>query len=224
MKTLVPRLGFAIWTIMATAGAAAGADHTVEKLEQGPPEELATAVSAQLNTTGVKVLRGSRTVCEVWLHKKWPLKTFKPALDVNYPFTPGQLVGAIRFPRSGSDFRQQEIEKGVYTLRYAQQPVDGAHVGTSPTRDFLLLVKAEEDQSPVVMDYEPLTQASAEAAGTAHPALLSLKRTVGDAKAPSIRNDQQHDWWIVRLASEATADDKTQPLSMDLVVVGAAEE
>ena len=60
------------------------------------------------------------------------------------------LYGAYAFTYSGgrwrrvdtADFRDQGIPAGTYILRYSQQPVDGAHVGTSTTRDFLALLPA----------------------------------------------------------------------------------
>ena len=117
-----------------------------------------------------------RTVCEIWPCKHWDAQAadFTATSEVLYPFQPGSLVGVIRFPGRGYDFRDQRMASGVYTLRYAQQPVDGNHEGTSITRDFLLMVKAEEDTSLEPMDNERLMEAAAEAAGTSHPAMLSL--------------------------------------------------
>lgn len=204
---------------------AAGADHKVEALAKAAPEGFSAAIASQLSDSGVKVIRGtSRTVCEIWLCKQWPLKSLKASGDVDYPFTPGQLVGVVNYPKRGSDFRDQDIDAGLYTLRYAQQPVDGAHVGTSPTRDFLLLVKAEADKSADVLDYKTLSEASIEAAQTAHPALLSLRKAAGEGKAPSIRHDEEKDWWIVRLHGKGKAGDDAAALPLDLLVVGIAEE
>ena len=199
------------------------ADHRVEMLkEPAPADELAPAIAATLQPEGVKVIRGtSRTVCEIWLCKEWKLNSFEVGSDLLYPFVPGQLIGVVRFPRRGADFRDQDIDSGVYTLRYAQQPVDGAHVGTSPTRDFLLLVPADKDRSPAILAYTPLTQASAEAAGTTHPALLSLQKLAGEQ---AVRHDEDRDWWIVRLNSTAKAGEQSRPLGFDLVVAGQAVE
>ena len=84
--------------------------------------------------------------------------------DVIYPFSQGQMLGVIRYSRSGSDFRDQDIEAGVYTLRYAHQPVDGAHVGTSPTRDFLMLLNAEHDKVLKPASRDEMNEQSAEVA------------------------------------------------------------
>jgi hypothetical protein len=198
------------------------ADHRVEKLTSPPSSgSLAAPIEAKLSNIGVRVIRGSsREVCSIWLCKEWPVKAFDAAGDLLYPFTPGQLIGVVHYPRKGSDFRDQDIAEGMYTLRYAQQPVDGAHVGTSLTRDFLVLIRAEDDPSAEPMSYKQLAELSAKAAGTTHPCLLSLQRPEGEE---AIRHQEQRDWWIVRLTGKAVKDDQSQPLPLDLVVVGQAE-
>jgi hypothetical protein len=45
-----------------------------------------------------------------------------------------------------TDYRDQAIAAGVYGLRYGQQPADGDHLGTSDSRDFLVLTSFEHDQ------------------------------------------------------------------------------
>ena len=200
-------------------------EHRVEPLAAPPPaDSVSPEIAALLAPSGVKVIRGAaRTVCEIWLCKEWGAAEGKPPSGVNYPFAPGQLMGVIRFPKKGSDFRDQDIAEGVYTLRYGQQPVDGAHVGTSATRDFLLLLNAEKDKSPAVIEYKPLTKQSAEAAGSNHPALLSLQKAEGDA-APAIRHDEGRDWWIVHLQSKAKIGGAAKDVALDFVVVGHASE
>jgi hypothetical protein len=197
------------------------ADHSVEVLvEAAPADALAPDIATQLSPQGIRVLRGTRTVCDIWVCKQWPVKSLEATGDVLYPLTPGQLIGVVRYARKGSDFRDQDIAEGVYTLRYGQQPVDGAHVGSSLTRDFLLLVQAAEDTSGEVLAYKPLAQLSAKAAGTTHPCLLSLQRAEGEEP---IREVSERDWWIVRLSGQLVKDDQTRTLPVDLVIVGQAE-
>jgi len=199
------------------------ADHRVEPLKEAAPKaDLSEGIASQLAPTGLRVIRGStRSVCDIWLCKEWAVKAPAKGDDVIYPFAPGQLIGVVRYARKGSDFRDQDISKGVYTLRYAQQPVNGDHIGTSPTRDFLLLVKASVDKSVAKIDYKKLTEASAEAVESTHPGLLSLQRLKGDAP---IRNDEQHDWWIVRLQGKVKMGEVLKSQLLDVVIVGQAAE
>ncbi|MBI2479091.1 MAG: hypothetical protein HYV60_10795 [Planctomycetia bacterium] len=215
---------YAIALLLLVSASVQGADYRVEPLnEPAPTDELSPAVAATLASTGARVVRGtSTTFCDIWLCKQWVTEAdFKPTSALLYPFTPGQLVGVVSFARKGSDYRDQDIESGVYTLRYAQQPVDGSHVGTSLTRDFLLLLRAESDESAELLDYSKLAEQSAEAAGSSHPALLSMQRVGADAKPLSMRHNEEHDWWIVALEGKTKSD---KALLVEFVVSGVAAE
>ncbi len=209
------------------ADGTSAADYEVQVLqESAPTDELSEDVAAKLSPSGLRVVRGSkRTICEIWPCKEWPVKAdFQPSSELLYPFQPGQLIGVLRFTRRGSDFRDQTISRGVYTLRYGLQPVDGNHEGTSPTRDFLLLVNAESDTSVEPKELQALMDASAEAAGSSHPAMLCLQAVSADVDAPTMRHDEERDWWILRFASTAKSTKNAQELPVELVVVGHAEE
>lgn len=206
--------------------AASAADYQVETLDSPPPTDgVAPAVLDQLSTTGFKVVSGKRTICEIWPCKTWAVQPdFKPSASVIYPFEFGQLVGLMRYPRKGGDFRGQEIKKGVYTLRYGLQPQDGNHTGTSDTRDFLLLVPVADDTDPKPLDKKTLFALSPKAAGTTHPSMLCLLAAGGESsEKPEIKHDEQHDRWSVRFTN-ASAGGKSQQLTVELVVVGKFAE
>ena len=228
-----PRLGrLATLTVGLSAGLAASvalaADYRLEPVtEAAPGEELAEAISEVMAPAGVRVKRGNRTVCEFWPCETWNIEAdFQASAEVLYPFRPGQLIGALRFRRRGSDFRDQRIDRGVYTLRYGQQPVDGNHEGTSPTRDFLMMVPAAEDDSIEDMAPKRLEELSAEAAGSEHPALMALQRpqTAADAALPALRHDEDRDWWILQISAPVKGDASRAQLPIEVVVVGVAEE
>ena len=201
-------------------------EHRIEVLDSAvPADAVSEAIAKQLTPTGISVYRGeTRKICDIWLFKELAVKSFKAQGDVIYPLQPGQMVGVIRYPRRGSDFRDNDIETGIYTLRYAQQPVDGDHVGTSPTRDFLLLLHADKDKALDPLDFKKLAEQSAEVSGTNHPSLLSLQNVQGDVKPPAIRTNVEKDWWILRLASTLKAGDETRSLALEIIVVGTASE
>jgi hypothetical protein len=197
--------------------------YKVEKLEDGPPaDDLSAEVVAKLAPTGHKVLdEGGKTVCEIWLAQQLAVKAdFEPTLTINYPLESGSLVGALNFPRKGSDFRGQDIGKGAYTLRYGNQPVDGNHVGTFETRDFLLMLPAASDRDPKMLEGTDFFTTSAEAAESTHPAIIPmLKPQAGEA--PAVRHVEEMEWWVLQLAGSDAQGGK-QPL--ELVVAGKAAE
>ena len=201
-------------------------EYSAAPLDAPVPEEVSEEIAKTLSPAAIKMMKGeSRTACNVWLCKEWDVEAgFEPTAQVLYPFKPGQLLGVLQFKRRSADFRDQTINKGVYTLRYMQQPVDGNHVGTSPTRDFILLVSAEQDKDPAVLDHMKLITGSAEAAESSHPAMLCLQKPADAEKLPAVRFDERHEWHILQFTGTTKAGDKASPLQVDLVVVGLAAE
>lgn len=203
-------------------------EYRVEVLEEAAKAEgLGKEIASLMADKGLRVIRGSsRTVCDIWPCKKWDvIGDFKPTSERLYPFKPGQLIGLLHFRRRGKDFRDQTVSSGWYTLRYGLQPTDGNHEGTSPTRDFLLLVPVEQDKSQKPLALEKLLEASIEAAGGGHPAMLCLQQPAKEApEKPKLRHVESTDWWIMQFAGTGVVKGKTKPLPVDLVVAGHADE
>jgi hypothetical protein len=206
---------------------AAGQEYKVSKLDMpAPTGAVAPEITSLLQPTGFKVTKGdSQVIVEMWLAKEWPIAAdAKTGGEVLYPLKPGQLIGVARYPRKASDFREQDVPAGVYVVRYAQQPVDGAHVGTSPTRDFLTLLPAAKDRTPDTLDYKTLIDTSKETTGTAHPAILSLQRPADGGETLSIREEADREWTIVRFVGKTKQGGAVKELPLELVVVGKAAE
>jgi hypothetical protein len=125
------------------------------------------------------------------------------------------LLGILRFPGKGADRRDQSIPAGVYTLRYSNFPVDGAHSGVAPQRDFALLTPIAGDPDPAAKPaFEELVKMSAKASGTPHPAVLSMETPPSGASAPSVVKEGEHDWTLTVKAGD---------LTFSVIVVGKAE-
>jgi hypothetical protein len=206
---------------------AAEPSHQLDSVKE-LPQGLSEKVAAELNPQGHRVVGPDGPVAEVWFAKSAEVKPgFKPSLNVKYPFTPGQLIGALRVPdgTTFTDFRGQEIKPGVYTLRYGQQPQDGNHIGTSDLADFLLALpaKADTDVKPIT-DFDSLSQGSAEAAGSTHPAIFSLLPVEkNDAPAAALEHNEERDYWIVRVKVPGAAQGEKVEVPLRLVVVGRSE-
>jgi hypothetical protein len=214
----------AAWLISLAATASAQ-EYRVEKVDSPPPESVAPAIAGQLASTMYKVSDGKRTVCEVWPCKEWPVaRDFEPSASVLYPFEMGQLIGVARYPRKGGDFRGREIPKGVYTLRYALQPQDGNHVGTSDTRDFLLLSSVADDKETDNVEKAQLFKLSAKTSGTPHPAMLSLLAAAEPGEEPAMVHNESRELWSLRFVNRASAGNEKKDLAFELVVVGKAPE
>ncbi len=214
------------WLVVLCVSNLFGQDYKAAAID-GPPaaEGISSDLLAQFEAQGVKVMRGSRTSSEIWLCKNIEtMADFKPTGERIYPFQQGQLIGLIHYPRKSNDFRNQEVQSGWYTLRFELQPVDGNHVGTSPTRDFFLMSKAENDQPGKKWETKALLAASAEVSGGSHPAMISLQRAEKSEEKTSLRHDEEKDWWVLRMIAKGQAGGKPMDVPLEMVVVGHAAE
>jgi hypothetical protein len=158
-----------------------------------PPVALATSVRRALDPHVVTVSSGSGEL-RFWFRRDSPPRrpgaTPRTALELqrsDYAITPGSFVGAMEVRTPWTDARGQPIPPGVYTLRYALQPLTKDHLGLSPRRDFLLLAPAARDRDPAIeRDVEKLWAAGREASGTGHPAVLGLGPP-GDGRGTGVR-------------------------------------
>ncbi len=204
----------------------AGEEYKLAPLDEAPAD-LSSEVAAQINPQGFRVSAGDKVTCDLWLVKEAKLKPkFKPTQQVKYPFMPGELVGAVRFPevQDVNDFRGQKIAAGTYTLRYGQQPNDGNHLGTSEIRDFLLACPPKVDQTPARVEMvKELFKLSAEAAGTAHPAIFLLSPPREEPKAPAVVTDEEKKQVLVGVSVPAKEGEKTVQVQLLIVVVGKSE-
>ena len=189
-----------------------------------PPSGLNAAIAKSLQPTGQQLVGDDGPICTVWLAKELPIKPdFKPSLNVKYPLLPGQLIGILRVDQASGyrDFRGQDVAAGVYTLRYGLQPVDGNHIGTSETYDFLLAIPAAVDTDPAtIKSFEGVVGKSAKTTGSNHPAILSLLAPTADQKSPQLVHDESREFWIV---SFSTTTAEAKPLPVRLIVVGVSE-
>lgn len=202
-----------------------GQDYSVEKIDSAPEvEDIPQDLLKQFASEGYRIKRGgSRTECELWFCKDVRIEVeFKPTPNRLYPFSPGQLIGLLHFGRRGSDFRDQPINRGWYTLRFGLQPVDGNHIGTSPTRDFLVMVTAADDEVDKEWDADELNEAGAEVAGSTHPAMICLQAP--QEGEIGVRHDEANDWWILHAVAKGSVAGKSQDLAIDMVVIGHAAE
>jgi len=163
-----------------------------------PPPELAPGVVQALEKTGFKISSNGKPYCEIWLRNSLPPGA-RPGFSaqepgVTLPNIPvGAFLGVIRFDGIGSDRRGQTIQAGVYTLRYGIMPMNDAHQGVAPQRDFLLLTPAAGDRNvDATPKFDELVAMSRTASRTAHPAVLSFWKA--DTDSPGFSQQGDTDW------------------------------
>lgn len=222
LRTLIAVVGLAVWLALPVHAE----DYTLATAEQAP-EGLSEAVTQALAAKALVLTGPKRAYATLWLAKSVPITAdFQPTSAIKYPFASGELIGAVSIPkRAGfTDFRGNELESGMYTLRYGRQPMDGNHIGTSDLADFLVAIPAEQDEDPAVLaDLQKLFERSAAASGTTHPAILSLQPTDKPADQPQLTHDEEREFWILDVQAGIRRGDQAGQLPLRLVVVGVSE-
>jgi hypothetical protein len=202
----------------------------VSVLKEAAPASVSEEVRKATNAVGYRIEDPQgRTLADIWLRKSVPgsEKPSGPKEAVQFPFlADGELLGVVRFGSEGHDYRDQPIAKGVYTMRYGLQPVNGDHLGVSTYRDYSLILPAAKDQSLALPARKQLEERSAASAGTSHPAVFLLQEAPADASKsqPAMLHDAEKNTWSVvfPLSVQVKGQDEMIVLPVRLVVVGAA--
>ena len=185
----------------------------VEKLPALDDASVPAAVKGVLDTSGTRVLLSDGSpLAEVWLRKSTPQSTTKNS-DVLYPqLALSQMVGVVRFPNGGKDFRGHAIKPGLYTMRYDVQPSDGDHLGTAPNPDFLLMIPVSEDADPnAKIDPKQLATMSSHASGLRHPSVFEM---MGPEAGDLPRAYTNADSYVIFSANLKGEDGKSFPIAV----------
>ena len=193
------------------------ADLTVEQFEAVPPDGTSERIIAALDKTGFRVLKGGEVMGEFWLRPELPLQ--EPAsteLGVGFgQLQEGTLIGLVHYPLDWSDYKDNRVLAGVYTLRYGVQPADGNHMGVSLYRDFLLLTPITSDTDPdQTYSHDDLAKHSSLASEGQHPAALSLFPVYDEISEPKLMRNEMDQWMVVK---------KVGTLILGLVISGHGE-
>lgn len=217
---------FAACLLASVAAVRAADEHELETIDE-VPKGLSPAIEKLLNSEGFRISGEKGALADLWLVKDLAVEAgFKSSLSKLYAFKPGQLIGAIRIADGAdyTDFKGQQMKGGVYTLRYGLQPMDGNHAGTSETSDFLLALPAAIDtKADAIATKEELSEESAKAAGSTHPAIFSLVDPKRASRKPKLEVDDFTEHTILSFTGAAKEGDKSVKLKVRLVVVGQSE-
>lgn len=215
--------------LLARIGSAQEGPIQVKALKTPPPDAVAKDIRASLSDSGYQVADAEGKVyAEIWWRKGVPAKgePSGPNGPILYPILEtGELLGVLRFPGEGYDFREQPIKEGVYTLRYGLLPENGAHLGVSEYRDYALLVPAADDQDLKRETMADLQKRSMKSSGTNHPGVLMLGPPSDALPAAGegavIHDDLKRTWGLSSLL-DINAGGKAATLPFQIVVIGAA--
>src|SRR5256885_6264515 len=112
---MIARLMTVTWLLLIVESRLLAQEYSVATAGAAPTGTIAPEIWSLLSAKGIKVNKGSTTVCELWFAKEWPIEAdAKTGGEVMYPLTVGQVIGVIRFAKKASDFREQDVPAGVY--------------------------------------------------------------------------------------------------------------
>jgi hypothetical protein len=204
-----------VLAVLASFATARASDPKLAKAG-APPEALPAAIRALVAEEGTQFSNEGKLVAEIWLCKALPTTGTPTSLGQSYgQIAEGTLVGVLRLPASWMDYKGQPVPPGTYTLRYAVQPADGNHTGTTIYRDFLALIPAASDtetQGPVA--HTTLVDLSKKTTRTAHPAVLGLFPLFSVPPEPALTHNELDQWVLATVAGE---------VPLGLVLIGQAD-
>ncbi len=178
--------------VFAFATLAFAQQYKLEPISTAPPN-LPAAYAKLIDSKGYRVVGPSGPWCEIWFQKSLPTTGKPPEPNIAFAIPQGALLGILRFPGQGSDRRGQTIKPGVYTMRYSDFPVDGAHQGVAPQRDFALLTPIANDPDPNANPSFDKLVAQSKTTGTTHPAVFGLEPP-GGTSFPALTKEGENDW------------------------------
>ena len=207
----------AIWTVLlalVVAPLSLGEEFTADS-GAPVPEAVPDAAREMISDEGVTVKAGDVAVVRFWMRtaafEGEPAGGFGIRFD-NIP--EGAFLGVLEFPERGSDFREQSVPAGLYTIRFGLHPEDGNHMGVAPSRDFALLSPVDKDiEIARNFDFDGMVELSAEV-GNPHPTVARIELPEGESGPNLWENDYEH--WVLDLPVADTV--------VGIVVEGHAEE
>jgi hypothetical protein len=215
-------------TTLVAVSAQDASKYAVKPATTAPPKELNESVRKLLTGKSVQ-FHGpdGGLVAELWFRKEVPAEATPEQVKngVSYREVPQTtILGAVRFDKGWSDYRQQKVKAGVYTIRLGFQPQDGDHMGTAPFPEFGVLIAAAKDTSAGPMEVKKMQEQSAASIGTSHPAVCLLYPNDKPGAAPQLVT-KPGDQVVLDTRAEVSVGGKATggALGIGLTLVGHAD-
>lgn len=222
MRICRPALGVATLLCLVLPASAAPKYSIKTMADTAPPKEVQEPIRKLLGNQCVQLFDGKGgLLLELWFRKEVPAKATEAQVKngLTYREVPlSTVVGVVKVAKQTIDYRKQKIKAGVYTLRLANQPMDGDHMGTAPYSEFVLLSPASDDRKPDLMEIKSLHELSAKTTES-HPGVYLLFPGKGATAEPKLV-DKGMGHWVLMMQLEVKAGDKKATLDLGLTLVG----
>ncbi len=189
----------------------------VEKIGACTLPEVPEVFRTALMPDGMRVSSASGPLCEVWFRKVIPLSGSGKDYSA---IAEGTFLGIVRFVSAGADCRGQVIKPGAFSLRYYTIPVDGNHMGVSPTSDFALLAPIGTEKDPgAIIPRETFIPLSARIAGANHPVVLYLPAPSSGDK-PAFHESEESLWILDAMTRARSQQGAEIDFPIAIVLIG----
>ena len=199
---------------------------SIKTASNPPPKELAADIQKLLGKSSILLVDpAGKSIGEFWVRAEIPADATPEQIKNGITYREvrqSEILGAVRFEQDWTDYRKQKVKAGVYTLRLGYQPADGDHQGSSEFQEFLLVVAADKDKSPELMEFKHMIETSAKSIGTGHPGVFMLAPTQ-PGPAPTIASRARNHWVINTKGDLIVGGKKVGAVGVGVNVVGHAE-
>lgn len=209
--------------LMAVAGLA-HAELSAKKVKKDIPEGVSKAIAATLQAEAIEVSDGGEALYDFWFVKSLELKG-KPsgpeeALEQIKEMT---LLGVAVAHVEQYDYRDDAVRERTYVMRFALQPMDGNHLGTSEYDSFSLFLPAEIDTEVEQWDDpDDMVDASAGETAAEHPIILLMRPVEAEESDPKVASPAEEEVGVtVSIPAKAGGEETNVPFI--LIVEGHGE-
>lgn len=193
------------------------AQYTVKPETQLPPD-VPEALKAAIKSDGQSIFKGDTRVMSLFYAAKIAPGSNTEMNVTNTDMAHGTFLGIANFPADYQDRRGNQIKAGTYVMRLSFFPINGAHQGIEPQRDFIVLTKPSVDTNLASHpDFKALMEMAIKSATAPHPMALSCWKNDYD-QAPGLvkEGEGDHAAWVLY----TTIGDK----KLGIIVVGQHTE
>lgn len=216
-----------VFALVLSASLPCQAAFTAKSEKKSPPDEVSEAIAATLGETCYQVLEDGEPLFDFWLNKTIALKDAPASIEAGLDAPKvASLIGVVRVHDQRRDYRDDELLKGVFTMRFSKIPADGNHLGASAYPYFAVLIPVAKDQEIDGIDtYKAMTRASSRDTASQHPMIMSLRPVKEKpAEIPAITEPVPEHHCIVVSTEGKTADaDEASEIIFEIVVEGVGE-
>ncbi len=169
------------------------------KPEMEMPPDVSPAVKGLLKPDGQAIFEGDKKLMSLFYVSAIPAGTNSETNVTHKDIAHGTLLAVANFPADFVDRRGNAVKAGTYHLRMSFFPVNGAHQGIEPQRDFLILTKPSVDGDAAAQpSYNDLMEMAMKSATVQHPLALSCwKNDYDQANGLVKEGEGDHPAWVL---------------------------